>query len=316
MVGEEGERRDHGSDTGDRVVVLNPVSGDADHADRVRDLARERGYRVVETTEAHGGRKRAREVADDVAVVVAAGGDGTVNQVVHGLADADALDRVAFGVVPCGTGNSFATNVGVTGVEQAFDVLDAGRVRRIDLGVASGDDGVERLFVNSCVGGLTAEASGSTSDALKERIGVLAYVLTTLRLLGEFDGIPLRVTDPDGDTLWEGEAALALVGNARGFGPERTSQADVEDGLFEVAIVESVPSAELLEEAAVYRLFGSESDHVTRLHASAIEMGVESADPVKFSFDGELASYRRLDAVVRERALAVHVGDGYEPHPA
>jgi YegS/Rv2252/BmrU family lipid kinase len=299
----------------DRVVVLNPASGDADHADRVRELARERDYRVVETTEEHGGRTRAREVAGDAAVVAAAGGDGTVNQVVHGLADADALDSVSVGVVPCGTGNSFATNVGVESVEHAFQVLDAGRVRRIDLGVATGDGDTRQVFVNSCVGGLTAEASGETPDDLKERVGVLAYVLTTLRLLDEFDGIPLLVTDRAGDALWEGDAALALLGNARGFGPERTSQADVEDGLLEVAIVESAPSAELLEEAAVYRLFGTESDHVTRLQARAIEIGVETGESVDFSFDGELASFRRLDADVREQALAVHVGDSYDPHP-
>lgn len=300
---------------GERVVVLNPVSGDADHADRVRALADEHGFAVVETSEAGDGRRLARDAAaDGAAVVAAAGGDGTMNQVVHGVADADALDDTAVGVVPCGTGNNFAGNVGVTGVEHAFEVM-SGDPRRIDLGAATGDGDDEWLFVNSCVAGLTAEASGETPSDLKERVGVLAYVLTSLRLMTEFHGFALDVAGPDGTSLWEGEAMLALVGNGRRFGPERQAQADVEDGLFEVAVVDTMPPAELLEEAAAYRLLGVESDHVTRLQAPELAIDVESDDTVEFSFDGELASFRRLDADVRPRALSVFVGDDYDPHP-
>jgi diacylglycerol kinase family enzyme len=112
---------------------------------------------------------------------VAAGGDGTVNEVVRGVVRATALDRVTVGIVLGGTGNDFAGNVGITGIEQAFEVLDRGERRRVDFGV---DD--DRPFRNSCCG-LTAEASAETDPGQKERFGTVAYVLNTLRTLSEFD---------------------------------------------------------------------------------------------------------------------------------
>lgn len=330
-----------GGNGGDeRVVVLNPASGSADHADRVRELATERGFAVEETEEAGDGVGLAREAAESGAdVIAAAGGDGTVNEVVRGIHDAGAFGNVTLGVVPAGTGNNFAGNVGVTGVEQAFEVIDAGRTRRIDLGYATGSmtadategvvrgsqdaeggieagrPGEERAFVNSCVGGLTAEASGETSSDLKERFGVLAYVLTTLELMRSFDGFELCVERPGGGTLWEGSAVFVLVGNARRFAPERQHQANVEDGLFDVAIVESMPPAEIIEEAAAYRLFGEESEHVVRLQTPSLEVEVESDEPMSFSFDGEMADYGELFVSVRPRVVELFVGEGYEPNP-
>lgn len=310
-----------GGNRGDeRVVVLNPASGSADHADRVRELATEWGFAVRETAEAGDGIDLAREAAESgAAVIAAAGGDGTINEVVRGIHDADAFGDVTLGVVPAGTGNNFAGNVGVTDIEQAFEVIDAGRTRRIDLGYASGSTAAEpteeRPFVNSCVGGLTAEASGETSSESKERFGVLAYVLTTLEVMRSFDGFELRVEQPGGGTLWEGSAVFVLVGNARRFAPERQRQANVEDGLFDVAIVESMPSAEILEEAAAYRLFGEESDHVTRLQTPSLDVEVEADEPMSFSFDGEIADYDDLFVEVRPRTLELFVGEGYEPNP-
>jgi YegS/Rv2252/BmrU family lipid kinase len=330
---------DGGRGDGERVVILNPASGSGDHADRVHELAAERGFAVRETEESGDGVAFAREAAESGAeIVAAAGGDGTVNEVVRGIDAADELGDVTLAVVPAGTGNNFAGNVGVTGIEHAFEVIDSGRTCRIDLGYATGsvtvegteglvrgsqetDGGVEtgrpterRPFVNSCVGGLTAEASGETSSDLKERFGVLAYVMTTLRLMRSFDGFQLHVERPGGGTLWEGAAIFVLVGNARRFGPKRQLPADVEDGLFDVAIVESMPPAEIVEEAAAYRLFGEESDHVTRLQAPTLEVVVESGEPMSFSFDGEMADYDDLLAEVQPGVLELFVGEGYEPN--
>lgn len=310
-----------GADGGaERVVVLNPASGSADHADRVRELATERGFVVRETEAAGDGIDLAREAAESGAeIVAAAGGDGTVNEVVEGIDAADAFDRVTLAVVPAGTGNNFASNVGVTDLDGAFEVIDAGRTRRIDLGYATGStsgEGEERRpFVNSCIGGLTAEASRETDSDEKARFGVLAYVVATLRLMRSFEGFRLCVDHPGGGTLWEGTAILVLAGNARRFGPDRVSRADAEDGLLDVAVVESMPPAEIVEQAAAYRLFGEEGEHVTRLRTPALTVDVESGEPLSFSFDGEMADYDEVFVEVRPATLELFVGEGYEPHP-
>lgn len=297
----------------DRVLVLNPESGDGSHRERVRELAADAGYTVLETQQRGEGIAFARLAADAGAdLVAAAGGDGTINEVARGIDAAGAFDEVTFGVVPAGTGNNLAENVGVGSVEEAFEALERGERRRIDVATAD-----ERLFLNSCIAGVTADASASTSPEMKERFGVLAYVICGLRAVTEFEGLPLAVeaTGPEGEKTWSGEAVTVLVGNVRRFPAEGRSQANCEDGLLEVAIVERMPPANLLQEAAVHRLFGDETEHVTRLLASELAVDVQEDEPVEFSFDGEMASYESLTMDVRERAVELCVGDAYEPSP-
>lgn len=303
---------DAGEAAARRVVVLNPASGDGSHADRVRELAADRGFAVFETKEAGDAVRLTREaVANGARTVAACGGDGTVNEVVRGLDEADALAEVTLGVVPGGTGNNFASNIGINGVEEAFTVMEHDRTRTVDVGVANG-----RPFMNSCVGGLTAEASSETSSEMKERFGVLAYVTATLRTLQDYEGLSLSVADGHSEQpLWEGSAVCVFVGNARGAGRERVVPADMEDGLFDVTIVESMPPTELLETAAVYRLFGEDRDAVTRLQTPALTVDVSGEKGANFSLDGEMLSSNELDARVREGVLSLHVGDDYTPHP-
>lgn len=314
----------------DRVLVLNPASGNADHREQIRTLADEYGYTVLETRAGGEPFEFARLVGTaGTERVLAAGGDGTINEVARGLDVADALDDVTFGVVPAGTGNNFAQNVGVEDARHAFEVAETGERRRIDVATADG-----RLFLNSCVAGLTADASASTSSEMKARLGVLAYVVNGLRTVAEFDALPLAVeaTGPegvsgssttggssggasDGDRTWSGEAVTVLVGNARRFPAEGRSQAHVEDGLLDVTIVERMPPTNLLEEAAVQRLFGDETENVTRLLASELDVTVRREEPVSFSFDGEMGEYRSLSLRTRPRTLEVCVGEEYEPNP-
>jgi YegS/Rv2252/BmrU family lipid kinase len=297
----------------DRILVLNPASGNANHRERVRELADETGFTVLETQAEGEARTFGRLAAEAGAeFVAAAGGDGTLNEVARGLDDADALDDVTFGVVPAGTGNNLAGNIGVESIEHAFEILLHGERRDIDVATAE-----EELFLNSCIAGLTAEASAATSTEMKDRIGTLAYVLSGLREIRDFDALPLAVeaTDAERDETWSGEALMVLVGNARRFPEEGGTQANCEDGLLEAAIVERTPPTNLLEEAAVHRLFGDEVEHVTRLRASELRVEVRQDEPVGFSFDGEMSSHGSLTMTTRERALELCVGKSYEPSP-
>ncbi|WP_458209663.1 diacylglycerol/lipid kinase family protein [Haladaptatus sp. NG-SE-30] len=297
----------------ERVVVLNPVSGNGDHAQRVRTLAAEHDFTVLESREEGHAIDLARHAAESgVSTVAAAGGDGTINEVVRGLVDADALDAVTFGVVPTGTGNNFAGNVGVTGIEQAFEVLENGERRRIDLGTTN-----EQVFINSCVGGLTADASSETDSEQKERLGVFAYVVNTLRLMADFEGLPLSIeASTEGEVSWSGEAIFILVGNGRRFPAEGRTQANMEDGLLDVTIIEQMPATNLVGEAAVRRLFGTETENVTSLQTPTLDVEVERDDPVQFSLDGEMAGWEEQTLGVWPRALELCVGSDYEPRPA
>ncbi|MFC6717031.1 diacylglycerol/lipid kinase family protein [Natrialbaceae archaeon GCM10025810] len=324
MSTERDERRETVNDESDdrvgrdrderRVLVVNPTAGSEDHVAEVTHRGRDHGFEVRETEEAGDAKRFARQAAADADLVAAAGGDGTINQVVNGVVASGELESTTVAVVPAGTGNNFASNVGIEGLGHAFDVIETGERRRLDLGVAN-----DRAFVNSCVGGITAEASGSTSPEEKRRLGVLAYVMSTLEMVRSFEPLSLRVKTaggPDGDEpdTWEGNAALVLIGNCRRFTGPRRVQANVEDGLFEVTIVEHLPSG-LANGGTLERLFGRSTDSsasiVRRLTPS---LTIESLgdSPVAYSLDGEILEARHLSVETDPGALTVPVGPGYE----
>ena len=321
-AGSHAETDGAGAGTGDdpesqRVLILNPTAGRANQSDRIRALAEEHGLRIRETESAGDAIEFAREAATEAkaragtSLLVAAGGDGTINQVVRGVVDADALESVTLGIVPAGTGNNFAGNVGITDIGQAFEVLEAGEIRPVDVGFADG-----RPFLNSCIGGLTAEASAETTSESKSRFGVLAYVLATLRTAVEFDGLPLHIeTEGSAEDDWSGDAAFVLIGNGRRFPAEGRTQADVEDGLLDVTVIENRPTFDLVGEAAKERLLGAESQNIVRFKARELSVSVLGDEPGTFSLDGEMVSNESLSVSVRERVLQLHVGEGYEPHP-
>ncbi|WP_254535401.1 diacylglycerol/lipid kinase family protein [Halomarina litorea] len=302
----------------DRVLVYNPASGNRRAGRRAVRLATDRGFAVRESAGRGETRTLAREAATGGAeLVVACGGDGTLNEVVRGVYEADALARTRLGVVPGGTGNDFADNIGITSVGAAFDALD-GPARRLDLGTVEergGEDGPVRPFCNSCVGGLTANASARATPDRKRRLGVLAYVLTTFAESRSFEGLELDVrAGPREDPLWSGRALMVLVGNARRFPGERRRPANVEDGLLNVVIIERAPALDYLAQGAADRLLRRGASHLTRVRVPQLSVR-HAGGPVTFSLDGELVSHEHVVARCLPGAMRFHVGANYRPHP-
>ena len=293
-------------------VILNPTSGSGEHVPQVRRLAEEHGYSVVETERAgHAAELASAATAEDVRVLAACGGDGTVQETIRGLVEADALADVRFGVVPAGTANIFAGDIGIEGIDHAFEVLEDGEIRNLDLGFA---DGVP--FVKSCIAGLTADTSAATTSDMKARFGPLAFVITGVQQAASFEGLDIEVeaVTAEGAQSWSGEALCVLVGNSRRFAKE-LGQANVEDGLFDVTLIERMPASTAATEAIAQQLLGRDTEHVDRLQARRVVVESQQADQIDFSLDGEIHARDRLDLRVRPAALSVAVGPAYEPDP-
>ncbi|WP_227376338.1 diacylglycerol/lipid kinase family protein [Haladaptatus halobius] len=293
-------------------LILNPTSGTADHVEQIRHLATDRGYRIEETEEEEHAVKLAEAAAADaVDVLAVAGGDGTVHEAVQGLVRGDALDDVTLGVIPTGTENIFATNIGVQDIEQGFNILETGERRRIDIGIA-GDE----PFVMSCIAGLPADASVATSSALKERFGSLAFVIAGLQEVATFEELHLEINaiSQDEETTWTGEALCVLVGNIRRFA-KQGGQANVEDGLFDVVIIERMPGSDLVAETVAQRVLGQDTKHVLHVQASQLEIDGQHGESIDFSLDGELSAHKQLALHTRPHALTVCVGPEYDLDP-
>lgn len=297
-----------GPDAGSkRVLVCNPASGTGDHAPEIRRRGTDRGFDVRETDGPGDARRLSREAATEGASLLAvAGGDGTVNEAVHGLVEADALEQVSLAVIPTGTANLFARRMGITDVDRAFDLLDTGTPRRIDVGVAGG-----RPFVNTCLAGLSAEANTATPDELKRRLGSLAYVLTTLRFLPTYDGIGLevRIDREDEPETWQGNALLVLIGNAfRLPTVGDRERASVTDGSLEITIIEGVDGVGVLESDTDVE--SASPMPITRYEASSLSIAATADEPVTFSLDGELHTETALEVGIRNRCLSMYVDPG------
>lgn len=214
-------------------------------------------------------------------VVVAAGGDGTINEVVNGLAREEWQPRL--GIVPFGTANDFARGLGLpSDIEAALRVAVSGQAVGVDVARVNG-----RCFVNVSTGGFGADATRAAPQSVKRRFGRLAYLVSGARRLIVFQLQQARFR-ADGRVVHDGDFVFFAVGNARltGGGTRVTPRAEFGDGRLDVMIVCGVSRLDFLAMLPDLRR-GShmESPGVLYLRASRFE--VESPSPVLVNADGE-----------------------------
>jgi diacylglycerol kinase (ATP) len=230
-------------------------------------------------------------------VVVAVGGDGTLNEVVNGV---DGLPTPV-GIIPLGTANDLARQLSIPpDADHAMDVVLQKPPIRIDTASLNG-----RRFVNVSTGGLGAEATAETPTSAKASLGPLAYAITGVRKLsalepyvGSFEGEGFEV---------EGEFLLFAVGNGRstGAGMPLTTNASLTDGLLDVCVVEAVSRSDiprLLLQARKGEHFGQPGVHYARM--SWMRLTVSEA--IAVNVDGEHQELARLEYRVRPRDLLIH----------
>ncbi|CAA6606182.1 conserved hypothetical protein [Rhodospirillaceae bacterium LM-1] len=173
-------------------------------------------------------------VGDGVDVVVAAGGDGTINEVVNGLAGSS----VAMGIIPLGTANVMAHTLGIgTKPAKVSAAINQGKRKRLHLGrITSPDQPGGRLFVLMAGAGFDAQVVADVSSALKRHTGALAYVVETLGGAFKYAFPPLSISI-DGKPH---QAVTAVVCNGPLYGGPFTAapRASLEQAGFEVRLLQ------------------------------------------------------------------------------
>lgn len=234
-------------------------------------------------------------------VVVAAGGDGTLNEVVNGLARSEQPPRLA--VVPLGTANDFASGVPLpTEVWPALRLAVEGQPRRVDLGRVN-----DRYFVNVSTGGFGAEATESAGSDAKRRLGPLAYVVTGVREFVDLKPVAARFR-AGGEVLHDGPFLLFAVGNARqtGGGSLLTPRAEFGDGKLDLLVVPDMPRMDFLSLLPDLRA-GTHLKTPGLLYVQTPEIEVESAQDLHVHADGEPVHARRFRYTLAERHLSLMV---------
>ncbi|MGW4379132.1 diacylglycerol kinase family protein [Kitasatospora sp. NPDC004531] len=221
------------------TVVRNPVVVDEELLGRLRAVLARYGCAdprcLPGAPEDSGRAAAARALADGARTVLACGGDGTVTACAEALAGTGAT----LVVVPCGTGNLLARNLGLpTDPEEALAAALAGRVRRIDLMRAEGDGFPARAAAAMAGMGLDAAVMADTDRSLKRRLGWPAYLVGAARHLRD-RRIELTVTVDDRPPVRR-RVEAAVVGNVGALqgGVRLLPDAVPDDGLLDLALVQ------------------------------------------------------------------------------
>jgi diacylglycerol kinase (ATP) len=298
-------------------VIYNPTSGGGAYdPDEIRNELDGMELDWIETK----GPEDAVDAAQhwEEGLLIVAGGDGTVHDVVNGLGRAGFPEGITLGILPAGTGNDLAATLCIPeDPELAEDVIRQNRERRLDVGMVRSEGVGERFFINVATGGLGAEISNVNDEELKKRWGKLSYLRASLEVARNFDVRELTLYI-DGEER-QVKAVNIAVGNCRytGGGWPATPKANPEDGLLDVVVIETLGVADLLNLAPAVLAESGYLDKDGVLFVRAKEIRVETQPPgLEFTADGEIIGNEPARFSVLPKALKVIVGPDYVPEPA
>src|SRR5699024_8728729 len=229
-------------------IIYNPTSGrEAIRRDLVDILAvyEEAGYETsayATTPEPNSAMMEAERAAKaGFDLLVAAGGDGTINEVVNGIAPLD--ERPMLAIIPAGTTNDYARALSIPREDPlaAAKVILKGKAAKMDIGQAN-----DSYFINIAAGGSLSELTYSVPSKLKSMYGYLAYVVKGAEMLTSIKPMDIHVKYDDGE--FNGKSAmffLALTNSVGGF-EQIVPDAKLDDGKFTLLIVKTTKFAEIL----------------------------------------------------------------------
>ncbi|MDQ2918786.1 MAG: diacylglycerol kinase family lipid kinase [Verrucomicrobiota bacterium] len=278
-----------------------------DDREEIRALLERFSPATIHFTSGEGdAQKMARAAAEDhCELVLAAGGDGTFNEVINGIADY--ADRLQVGLLPLGTGNDFARMLSLPDkTEDCIETLRAGRTRAIDLVRVTSDQ--VRYFANVSAGGFSGTVDEKLTPEIKQAWGPLAYLRSAAEALPELRAYAAEVIFDDAERL-QLDLYNAVIANGRyvAGGTLIAPEAEIDDGQLDIILIpkNSAPAlALLMAQIALGTHLGSESIVFRR----ASKMSVKSQPGMWFNVDGELVGNEPAVFEVLPRALQVLVG--------
>ena len=259
------------------------------------------------TTGTGSGRQLAAEaIADGFKTIVAAGGDGTLNEVLNGIADAPGgFESARLGVLPLGTINVFARELSIPlDVKKIWPLLESDSEMRLDLGCAEykSKAGLERRYFAQLAGaGWDARSVELVNWELKKKIGPGAYVMAGFQALG---GLRPKVTITCGSEKQSGE--LILLGNGRFYGGNFPifHKGDLQDGILDAVVFPTVNWQTLpghLFDFVRGRLFKEGGS----IYLQGREFFLESSERASLQLEGELVGELPARVFVVPKALRV-----------
>ncbi len=265
-------------------ILLNPMAGSL-HRSGLNDWlqAKQDYFDFIETTSVDDLRAQARRQADlGAAVVAVAGGDGTLMEAAHGLMGSE----TAMGVLPCGTMNVFAREIGVGSrrFDRALKAMLGTHRQSVDIFRVN-----EKPFIQLAGFGLDARVVKSVTPWMKKYLGAASHLLAAVKV--SMEPLPqISVQLPTGEAF---RGSQVILGNGRRYGGEAMlfAHASLNDGMLDMAVIEQDSANVAMEIAQVMLLGGAHPKNVsdsTKL-AQIDECHISCEGKLAYQLDGDYA---------------------------
>ena len=287
-------------------IIYNPTSGREaikKNLPDVLEILENAGYETsAHATTGEGDAIEAAKLAVErrYDLVVAAGGDGTISEVVNGMAEQEY--RPKLGIIPVGTTNDFARALQIPrDIVAAAEIIAKGDRIPIDIGRMN-----EKYFINIGGGGSLTELTYDVPSKLKTVLGQLAYYLRGIEMLPSLKATNMSI-EYDGK-LFEGEAMLFLVGltNSIGGFEKLSPSSSINDGMFTLLILKKTNLADFIRIASL-ALRGEHVNDPKVVYTKANRIKVHSDEKVLLNLDGEFGGVLPAEFVNLYRHFEVFV---------
>lgn len=284
------------------LFIVNPTAGKGKAKTLVPIIESECKVRNIEyvvkytSGPADGTSIAARGAAEGFERIIAVGGDGTVNDVLNGIAGTNA----ALGVIPGGSGNDFIRSInGHNDIKKIIEDNAYGKIVKCDLGVCNG-----KYFINVASSGFDAQVVIETQKAKKVFSGSLAYIAAVIKTIFIYKGKRINIKVDDYD--FEENTLLVAVANGKyyGGGMLPAPEAEIGDGYFDICHIKQVGKAKML---VLFPKFikGKHCNikEVSMLKGSKIK--IEANEELPVNLDGETFYSRQIDFEILPKGINI-----------
>ncbi|RHW53606.1 diacylglycerol kinase family lipid kinase [Lactobacillus bombicola] len=300
-------------------LIYNPVSGHEQMPKNVADILNvleQAGYEASAfrtTRQKQSAQKEATRAANaGFDLIVAAGGDGTINEVVNGIAFLEKRPQMA--IIPAGTTNDYARALHIPreSIKDAVKVILKQKTRKMDIGQATFANHTQ-YFVNIAACGSLTELTYGVPSEVKSALGYTAYLIKGAEMLPHLTTNELRLTYDDG--VYEGKLSMLLLGMTNTIGGFEQIMPDAElgDGFFQLIVVKPSDPVKLLRLIAL-ALNGKHVDDpdiiYTKTRSLKIELfGQSIGKELPVNLDGEIGAYCPVTFKNLQRRIEFFVGE-------
>lgn len=277
-------------------IILNPAAKGTKAGPMQKKIEALKPRPVLRLTEGPGDAEAMAEraVEQGFEKIIAAGGDGTVNEVINGLTGSDAK----LGLLPVGTMNVFATELGLpNNLDACWKIIQDGQTRSVDVGRAN-----DHYFIQLAGVGLDAQIVLETEKEFRKHFGPLSYLVVASQVAAR-KAPELKVELPEGKQL---EGSFVLIGNGRHYGGPFVlfKEACIEDGLLDVLVFSKISHLDIMRYLQGF-VFGDPATMKDLTYLQTPWLRVSSDEKVPVEVDGELMGFVPVEVGFAEKKLQV-----------